>query len=72
MGGDLDRITRVTLGELGDVLEGIGEDGLRVPNLYYWIRGFVSEAISVGLYGRKHNPFLPVDGREYEMVDTFW
>jgi hypothetical protein len=72
MGGDLDRITKVTLGELGDVLKGIGGEGLYVPNLYYWIRGFMSEAISVGLYGREHNPFLPKGGREYEIVDTFW
>lgn len=72
MGGDLDRITRVTLGELGDVLNGVGEGGLYVPSLYYWIRGCMSEAIAVGLYGKQHNPFLPAGGSRYEMVDTFW
>jgi hypothetical protein len=73
-GEHLNTMTYKTLEHVAGALRsvGSGEEALRVPSLYYWLRGMMTQAISAGLYGIENNPFLPAGGEGYEMVETFW
>jgi hypothetical protein len=67
-GDPLNDMTSTTLVEVGSILNGIGEDGLHVDNLYLWLRYHISHAVSVALFGTKHNPYH----NSKEIVDAQW
>ncbi len=67
-GNSLNDLTSKTLVEVGSILNDIGEDGLHVGNLYLWLRYHISHAVSVALFGTKHNPYY----NSKEIVDAQW
>lgn len=67
-GDSLNEMTSTTLVEVTKILNGIGESGLKIDNLYKWLRYHISHAVSVALFGTKHNPYYQSE----EMIDAQW
>lgn len=67
-GDSLNDMTSTTLVEVGSILNSIGKDGLHIENLYLWLRYHISHAVSVALFGTKHNPYY----NSKEIVDAQW
>jgi len=67
-GDSLNEMTSATLAEVGKILNGIGKDGLQIDNLYMWLRYHISHAVSVALFGTKHNPYH----NSPEIIDAQW
>lgn len=67
-GEPLNDLTSRTLAEVSLILNGIGQDGLRIDNLYLWLRYHISLAVSVALFGKKHNPY----SKSREIIDSQW
>lgn len=67
-GDSLNNMTTKALAEMGLILNNIGEEGLHIENLYLWLRYHISHAVSVALFGTKHNPYY----NSREIVDAQW
>jgi hypothetical protein len=67
-GDSLNEMTSTTLVEVGKILNGIGKGGLKIDNLYMWLRYHISHAVSVALFGTQHNPYY----NSPEIVDAQW
>ncbi|KAH8910373.1 cytochrome P450 [Coniochaeta sp. PMI_546] len=67
-GDSLNNMTTKALAEVGLILNNIGEEGLHIENLYLWLRYHISHAVSVALFGTKHNPYY----NSREIVDAQW
>ncbi|KAB5530278.1 cytochrome P450 [Coniochaeta sp. 2T2.1] len=67
-GDSLNDMTLKSLDEISDILNGIGETGLHIDNLFMWLRYHVSHAVSVAMFGKRHNPY----GNSTEVIDGQW
>jgi len=67
-GEPLNDLTSKALDEIGTILNGVGEDGLHIPNLYLWLRYHISHAVSVALFGKRHNPYA----KSKDVIDAQW
>lgn len=66
-GQNLYRMNTTALSYVAERLNEAGQDGLRIPNLYQWLRKFMTMATSEGIYG-SHNPLR----KDPSLVDALW
>jgi hypothetical protein len=66
-GQHLYRMNVSALNFIADELNNMGKDGLEIPNLYRWLRRFMTLATSEGIYG-KDNPVR----QDESLVDALW
>ncbi len=66
-GQSLYRMNVAALTYIAGQLHDIGDDGLRIPNLYRWLRHFMTWATSEALYG-KENPVR----KDPSLIEALW
>ena len=66
-GQNLYRMNATALGYVADQLNDMDSDGLKIPNLYQWLRDFMTMATSEGIYG-KDNPIR----QDPSLIDALW
>jgi len=68
-GQNLYRMNATALNYVAERLNVTGKDGLRVENLYRWLRDFMTMATAEGLYGSGN----PLRGNsESEVIEALW
>lgn len=66
-GQHLYRMNASALKYISDELNGMSKDGLQIPNLYRWLRRFMTLATSEGIYGND-NPIR----HDESLIDALW
>jgi len=66
-GQNLYRMNVAALSYIADELNDVGPDGLRIPNLYRWLKDFMTMATSEGVYG-SDNPVRS----DPSLIDALW
>lgn len=64
----LNKMTSNALVQVAKALNEIDAEGIRIPNLFMWLRSMMSYAVSTGLFGHQHNPY----GHGLEIIDAQW